>query len=195
LSSLELDKDANLDKNANIKNEQENEIDLEEAAAELAAAYAKMEKELVDVQVAKTEQDNQMLRLRADFDNFRKRTRQEKENWLLESNINICSQLLVVLDNFQRALAAFPKDEQKENYVAGIEMIYRQLNEILLARGMEKIPAVGEVFDPNWHEAIGQEVTKEPELDGIIATEEQTGYRIDSKLIRPSQVRVNKFEA
>ena len=128
-----------------------------------------------------------MKRLQADFENFRRRTRQEKEEL---SNLvvqDFIKELLPMLDNFDRAMAAEATDAAK--FQQGVEMIYNQLAEILKNRGMELIDTKEAKFDPNFHQAVMR--VENPELeDETIAMELQKGYMVKGKVIRPSMVQV-----
>ena len=128
-----------------------------------------------------------MKRLQADFENFRRRTRQEKEEL---SNLvvqDFIKELLPMLDNFDRAMAAEATDAAK--FQQGVEMIYNQLTEILKNKGMELIDTKDAKFDPNFHQAVMR--VENPELeDETIAMELQKGYMVKGKVIRPSMVQV-----
>ena len=128
-----------------------------------------------------------MKRLQADFENFRRRTRQEKEEL---SNLvvqDFIKELLPMLDNFDRAMAAEATDAAK--FQQGVEMIYNQLAESLKNRGMELIDTKEAKFDPNFHQAVMR--VENPELeDETIAMELQKGYMVKGKVIRPSMVQV-----
>ena len=128
-----------------------------------------------------------MKRLQADFENFRRRTRQEKEEL---SNLvvqDFIKELLPMLDNFDRAMAAEATDAAK--FQQGVEMIYNQLAEILKNRGMELIDTKEAKFDPNFHQAVMR--VENPALqDEAIARELQKGYMVKGKVIRPSMVQV-----
>lgn len=154
-----------------------------EQLARLAAAYGALEQQ-------KQELEGQMLRLQADFDNFRRRTRAEKEEWQQNNTAAFCGELLPVIDNFGRALQALKASEADPGHLAGVEMIARQLAELLAAKGVERIPALGEEFDPNWHEAIGQTVVEDEALVGKVTEEIQAGYRLGNKLLRVAMVHV-----
>ena len=128
-----------------------------------------------------------MKRLQADFENFRRRTRQEKEEL---SNLvvqDFIKELLPMLDNFDRAMAAEATDAAK--FQQGVEMIYNQLAEILKNRGMELIDTKEARFDPNFHHSVLR--VENPDLeDEAIAMELQKGYMVKGKVIRPSMVQV-----
>lgn len=159
------------------------ELSAEDALVKMAAAYAELEKKA-------QAQDEQMLRLQADFDNFRRRTRSEKDEWTRNITADFCSELLPVIDNFGRAIQALRQTGADEGHLQGVEMIARQLGELLIAKGVEKIPTVGEDFDPNWHEAVGRVEVEDEAQVGKVITEFQTGYRIGGKVLRVAMVQV-----
>lgn len=131
---------------------------------------------------------DRIKRLHADFDNFRRRTRQEKEELSAVVAQELIKDLLPLLDNFERALAADLSDESS-TLKEGVEMIYKQMFSILEKNGLEKIAAEGEMFDPNFHEAI-MRVADESKADDTIVEVLQTGYCVRGRVIRPSMVKV-----
>ena len=176
--------------------QEEAQVSAEEAAGAEAQAEAgndeaeaeqdpAAEAEALKVQLA--EGAERMKRLQADFENFRRRTRQEKEEL---SNLvvqDFIKELLPMLDNFDRAMAAEATDAAK--FQQGVEMIYNQLAEILKNRGMELIDTKEAKFDPNFHQAVMR--VENPDLeDEAIAMELQKGYMVKGKVIRPSMVQV-----
>ena len=157
------------------------EVEVQEAEekspeAEIEALNAKL-----------AENAERMKRLQADFENFRRRTRQEKEelsNMVIQGFI---TELLPLVDNFDRAMAAEATDAEK--FQQGVEMIYNQLTEILKNKGMEVIDVTDAKFDPNFHQAVMR--VQNPDLeDDTIAAELQKGYMVKGKVIRPSMVQV-----
>lgn len=132
---------------------------------------------------------NQTLRLQADFENFKRRTRLEREELLKYSNMELVKKLLPVLDNFERALDT--KDAQLESYAQGMSLIYRLLTETLNKEGLEPIASVGTEFDPNMHDAVMHEPNDEFDENSIIC-ELQKGYLFKEKLLRPAMVNVCK---
>ena len=127
------------------------------------------------------------MRLMADFQNYKKRTEKEKSDIYAYANEKIVTQLLEVLDNFERALSHECADE---GYAKGMEMIFRQLSDVLEKAGLEEIKALGEDFDPNFHNAVMTEDNADYE-SGKVTGVMQKGYRLNSKVIRPSMVKVN----
>ncbi len=133
------------------------------------------------------EKENRYLRLQADFENFRRRTRQEKEELGNLVTQNLLKDLLPFLDNFERALAA--ENSDAESLRAGVEMMYKQLVEALKKEGLEYIETKGKPFDPNFHQAVMRVEDAEKE-DGEIVAELQKGYMAKGRVIRPSMVQV-----
>ena len=133
------------------------------------------------------EKENRYLRLQADFENFRRRTRQEKEELAAVVTQNLLKDLLPFLDNFERALAA--ENSDAESLRAGVEMMYKQLVEALKKEGLEYIETKGKPFDPNFHQAVMRVEDAEKE-DGAIVAELQKGYMAKGRVIRPSMVQV-----
>lgn len=133
------------------------------------------------------EKENRYLRLQADFENFRRRTRQEKEELAAVVTQNLLKNLLPFLDNFERALAA--ENSDAESLRAGVEMMYKQLVEALKKEGLEYIETKDKPFDPNFHQAVMRVEDAEKE-DGEIVAELQKGYMAKGRVIRPSMVQV-----
>lgn len=131
---------------------------------------------------------DRVKRLQADFDNFRRRTRQEKEELSGFVIQNLIKELLPLLDNFERALAADTSVDHS-SFKNGIDMIYKQLFSILEKNGLETIQAVGEKFDPNFHEAV-MRVADDTKEDDTVAEELQRGYLVSGRVVRPSMVKV-----
>ena len=158
----------------------------DEAAVEAEAEQdPAAEAEALKVQLA--EGAERMKRLQADFENFRRRTRQEKEELSNMVVQDFIKELLPMLDNFDRAMAAEATDAAK--FQQGVEMIYNQLTDILKNKGMELIDTKDAKFDPNFHQAVMR--VENPDLeDEAIAMELQKGYMVKGKVIRPSMVQV-----
>lgn len=129
------------------------------------------------------------LRAQADYDNLRRRTQQEKEAQAKYAALPLIEKLLPALDNFERALAVSKDANDVESLAKGIEMVYQQIEQALGAEGLETIPALGEKFDPNLHQAVMQDDEGEAEA-GTITAEFQKGYRLKDKVIRPAMVKV-----
>ena len=123
------------------------------------------------------ESGDRFLRLQADFENFRKRVIKEREEIYTYSLEEIMTQLLPVIDNFERALESFKAGSLDEKYIEGLEMVYNNFIETLNKNGLSEIEALNCIFDPNFHHAVMQEVF-------------QKGYMLNSKVIRPCMVKV-----
>ena len=143
--------------------------------------------ELEDLKKQLSDGVERMKRLQADFENFRRRTRQEKEELSNMVVQDFIKELLPMLDNFDRAMAAEATDAVK--FQQGVEMIYNQLAEVLKAKGLEKIDTTDAKFDPNFHQAVMR--VENPDMeDEAIAMELQKGYMVKGKVIRPAMVQV-----
>jgi molecular chaperone GrpE len=127
-------------------------------------------------------------RLAADFENYKRRTRQELADRTQFANEELLLKLLPILDNFRRALDHTPEGVDRA-WVDGIKLVARQFEETLQQQGLSQISAVGEKFDPTQHEAIGSEETDEQE-EGTVVHEIQPGYRLHNRVLRPTLVKV-----
>jgi molecular chaperone GrpE len=127
-------------------------------------------------------------RLAADFENYKRRTRQELGDRTQYANEELLRKLLPILDNLRRALDHAPEGIDR-NWFDGLRMVVRQFEGVLQAQGISTIPAVGEKFDPSKHEAIASEETDEHE-EGTIVEEMQPGYRLHERVLRPTLVKV-----
>ena len=135
---------------------------------------------------------DQLLRRAAEFDNYRKRVERERREMADFAAQDLLLELLPVLDNFERALAAETRSGA-ETYRDGIELILKQLQELLRKRGVTPIHSLGTDFDPNVHQAIAHEVS-ERHREGEVIGELQRGYRLGSRLLREAMVKVAKRE-
>lgn len=132
---------------------------------------------------------NRYLRVQADFDNFRKRVRKEREDLLKYAVQPLAEGLLPAVDNLERALAAV-QDADGDSLAKGVDMVYRQILQILQQEGIVPIEAEGKPFDPQFHQAVMQE--ENPDFEsGIVTQELQKGYLLKDRVIRPSMVKVN----
>ncbi len=139
---------------------------------------------------------DRLLRTTADFDNFRKRATREKQEAIRFANESLMEKLLPVLDSFEMALSAANKAEASglESLQAGIGLVQQQLRSVLADAGLELVDATGQVFDPNLHEAVSQQETKDvPE--GQVVQQLRKGYKLKDRLLRPATVIVAKQPA
>ena len=136
---------------------------------------------------------NRLLRLQADFENFRRRTTTEKEQLSTFVTAGVVGKFLKVLDNFERAEASAAKATDMEAVITGMQMIRRQFEATFSELKVEEIPAQDQKFDPQFHEAVMR--GHNPELeDEIIDMVFEKGYKLGDKVIRHSKVRVNANE-
>lgn len=135
------------------------------------------------------ELEDKVKRQMAEFDNFRKRTEKEKAAMFETGAKSVIEKILPVVDNFERGLATVSGEEKGSPFVEGMEMTYRQLMEELEKMEVKPIPAVGEEFDPNFHNAVMQMESDEYE-SGVIAKELMKGYTYRDSVVRHSMVAV-----
>lgn len=146
------------------------------------------------VKDVKEEQDyaalwDKYIRLQAEFDNYKKRSFKEKVDFVKFANEGLITELLSILDNFERGIKSA---EQKKDYDLlhqGVDMISKQLHSLLETKGLSRIKSVGQKFDPHQHEAV--EVV-EGDDDGVVAEELQSGYFLSGRILRPAMVKVVK---
>jgi molecular chaperone GrpE len=134
-----------------------------------------------------------LVRTTADFDNFKKRAAREKQEAIRFANEGLIEKLVPVLDNFDMALTAVQNTgtDSAQSLQAGISMIFQQLKGVLTEAGLEEINATGQKFDPNWHEAVSQQESKDVS-EGQVLQQLRKGYKLRERLIRPATVIVAK---
>lgn len=175
-----------------LKNNSNEEIEEVEAATEAESKATTAEPdELTLLSQQLEEQKNDYLRLAAEFDNFRKRTRRDVSDIIKSANESLIIQLLDVLDNFERALKSHDENVDMEAYSRGIALVYDKLLSILSNAGLKRFDAVGEPFDPRFHEALLQVEAEDKEPD-TVANELLPGYTLNDKVIRHAKVGVTK---
>lgn len=165
--------------------------DAESAQAEEdinAGAEPEPEDEATEQQETSQEEESERyMRLMADFQNYKRRVENEKSDIYAYANEKLVTQLLEVLDNFERALEHEGEDA---GYAEGMNMIFKQLTDVLSKSGLEEIKALGEDFDPNFHNAVMTTDDSNYE-SGKVTNVMQKGYTLNGKVIRPSMVMVN----
>ncbi len=162
------------------------ETDIEKLEAEFEEYKVKMEAE---VEAAK----DRMLRVAADFDNYKKRAVREKNDFMKYVAEGFVTDLLPILDNLERATDATANANNAqdfESFCEGVKLIHKQLTDVLEKRNVTKIESVGKPFDPNVHEAVMQTKSDEFPAD-IVADEFQKGYMLHDRVIRPAMVSVS----
>lgn len=170
---------------------QEEEILKEEQAPEAAEAPKEAEApaasgELEALKKKAAEQEEKYLRLAAEYDNYRKRTAKEKENLWTEAKVDTVKTLLPVYDNLERAMNQETADEA---YKKGVEMTMNQLRELLDKLGVTEIPALGQPFDPNLHNAV-MHIEDENLGENVVAQVFQSGFQCGEKVVRFAMVQV-----
>nr|WP_231889898.1 nucleotide exchange factor GrpE [Bacillus sp. SJS] len=137
------------------------------------------------------ESESKLLRVQADFENYKRRARMDAESAQKYRAQNLISEILPALDNFDRALKVEASDEQTKSILQGMEMVHRQLVQALKSEGVEEIETVGKTFDPHLHQAVmqGEEEGFEP---NTVIEEFQKGYKLKDRVIRPSMVKVSQ---
>ena len=159
------------------------QVDLAEDVAEESGAAVE-----ADIKAAVAEMENRYLRLQADFDNYKRRTLQEKEQLAGFVKGDVMEDLFPVLDNFERALQVPATDETKA-FLEGFAMIQQNLMASLQKHGLAVIEAVGKPFDPNYQKAV-MRVPSDEYDDDTVCEVLQTGYTVDGRTVRPAMVKV-----
>ena len=147
---------------------------------------AKLNDDLNEQKKKTDEYFEHLKRNMAEFDNFKKRIVKEKDNMYQTVVSDVSSQMLPIIDNFEKAMETKTEDE---NFKNGMEMIYVQLKELLKRLGIEEIEAIGKTFDPNLHEAV-MHVEDEKYGEKEIVEELRKGYKLSDRVIRHSMVKV-----
>jgi molecular chaperone GrpE len=152
--------------------------------------------DLLKERLAKSEEqakevEDRLLRLAAEFDNYKKRMAKEFGYLIKNANENLMLQLLDTLDNFQRALDSAKNSDDYDSFHKGVELIHNHMKEILTKEGLKEIEALGKPFDPNFHEAVTQAESDQHD-EGIVMDEINKGYMLNDRLLRASKVVVSK---
>ena len=157
-------------------------LPVETPEGQLAAVTTERDQLLAE----KNELQDRLLRVRAEFENARRRTERERSEFLQFAAMDLVREILPVVDDFERALKVETADR---DYAKGVELIYQRLFETLKKMGLEPIEAEGKPFDPNVHQAVERVPTDAAE-DLTVLGEFQRGYNFKGKLLRPAMVRV-----
>ncbi len=134
---------------------------------------------------------SQLLRLKAEFDNYRKRVEKEKQERFLYGKQTVLSKIVEFTDIFDRAIEVSNDKRDIENILSGIALLRKEFYSFLEKEGIKFINSIGEKFDPNLHEVIGYEITEDKE-DDIVIKEIQKGYKFEDYVLRPAKVIVSK---
>lgn len=181
--------------------EEKKEMELEKSEAGIEETK-EVQIDLLKEQLEKTEKEykeleDRLLRVAAEFDNYKKRSVREFQSIVKNANEELITQLVETLDNFQRALDSASRSNSTKNsgdfdgFHKGVELIYQHFKDILAKEGLKEIKAIGEPFDPHLHEAVmQQESDKFPE--GTVMDEISKGYMLNDKVIKHTKVVVSK---
>ncbi|WP_407269494.1 nucleotide exchange factor GrpE [Radiobacillus sp. PE A8.2] len=191
-----MEEKENLHKTEAAENDQAQDI-VEEPEQELVDEVEQDDEEITseptELELLQQEKDEiyqRLLRIQAEYDNFRKRTQREKEADRKYKSQSLITELLPVLDNFERALSVEVKEDSLNGFIEGINMVYRQFSDALTKEGVEEIKTEGETFDPHLHQAVMM-VEEEGYDSNVVVEELQKGYQLKDRVIRPAMVKVN----
>lgn len=169
-----------------VKKEEQKEPKPKTEADPLKERLAKSEEQVKEL-------EDRLLRLAAEYDNYRKRTAREFECLCQNANENLILKLLDTLDNFERAFDSAKASNDYQNFREGVELVYTHMKDILTKEGLKEIEAIGKPFDPNFHEAVTQAESDKYE-EGMVMDQMTKGYMLNDRLLRASKVVVSKGE-
>ena len=164
-------------------------IEAESAEGEVTAGEPSLEDQLQEARDEAAKNLDSYLRAQAELANARKRFEKQRTQTYVNANSDMVARLLPVLDDFERAIETVPEEIAGDAWYEGIELVYRKLLGILTSLNVQEIEALGQPFDPNFHEALGVEPSEEVE-SGAVSRVMVKGYRLGDKVIRPSLVYV-----
>ncbi len=156
-------------------------------------ATSSLEGKVAEMESAAAETRDRYLRLAADFENYKKRTRQEQMETIQHASADLISRLLPVVDDLEKVLEHRPAGID-ESWLKGLELSVRKLEEVLGTHGLQPIESVGARFDPKLHEAVGHEESAEQPED-TVTSELRRGYRIRDRVVRPALVKLARRPA
>jgi molecular chaperone GrpE len=160
-----------------------------EETEELRKAFASLEHDFLRLKQERDELKDRYLRTLAEMDNLRKRVEREKAEFQSFALNAVLRDILAVVDNFARALAVTPSDQDGKSFQEGMELIHRQLLDFLAKNGVTPIETVGQAFDPTLHQAFESE-EGEDVGEPVVSAEMQKGYLLHGRLLRPALVKV-----
>lgn len=169
------------------KEQTEEESESDDSVSDEKKGFFKKKKDKKDEQIE--DLNDRLKRQMAEFDNFRKRSEKEKSQMYDMGAKTVVEKILPVVDNFERGLAAVPEENKEDAFVAGMDKIYKQMMTVLEEIGVKPIEAVGQEFDPNFHNAV-MHVEDEELGENVIAEELQKGYMYRDAVVRHSMVKV-----
>lgn len=158
-----------------------------EGTAEAEVVELSVEEQL---QAQVNEMENRLLRVQADYDNYRRRTQQEKEEFAKYASRAVIEKLLGTVDNLERALLASETNPDFDALKKGLDMVFKQFQQTLESEGLSAIESVGQPFNPDVHQAI-MTVDSDEHESGVVVEEVMKGYTLKDKVLRPAMVKVN----
>jgi molecular chaperone GrpE len=186
-------KGANQMTNKKIEKELMEEVEEKEKNSDEELIESNEDEELEEIEETKEEEQQddttkKLLRLQADFLNYKNRVEREKSRLYSSGIEDVICEFLPILDNFDRALNA---NEKSDSFKEGVQMIYSQFKQAMEKKGLKEIEAIGKHFDPNLHHAVAVEALDDVESN-IVVEVLQKGYVVNDKVIRPSMVKVSR---
>jgi molecular chaperone GrpE len=174
----------------NIKDFREN-VNNEDAERTNEEDMTLMQNELEDARAQTQIAIDKMMRLAAEFDNYKKRSAKEYENIRKYAAENLLKELLPIVDNFERAIESANESKDFDSFIEGVKLILNQMINLLEKEGVTMIKSVGEIFDPNVHEAV-MHVASDEYPENVVVQELQKGYILKDRVVRPAMVSVSK---
>jgi len=145
-----------------------------------------------ELRIELQEQKDKFIRLYAEFDNFKRRNARERVELIQTAGREVISSLLEVLDDCDRAEKQLHKSDNLDQVKEGVQLVFNKLRNTLQARGLKEMKSIGEIFNPDFHEAITEIPVTDPAMEGRIVDEVEKGYYLNDKIIRFSKVVVGK---
>ena len=177
--------------NSTSMDDTSNKEETEDQTAALQAEIEALRKKVSDLEEENSQLKDQYLRKQADFENFRKRMFREKEEAIKYANSNLLSDLITIIDDFERAIKAGAEATDVESFRAGIEMIEKQFTGMLERKyGLKRFDSEGEEFDPEKHEAINTEESSDHDTP-VVLEDYQKGYLLHDRVLRHAKVKVS----
>lgn len=155
---------------------------------ELEEAVNTLEKEIIELEKQKNDWEEKAKKIKADFENYKKKEKERKKEWRKLAEKDLAEELIEIMDNLERAIASA---DDNSGIVQGVKMVADQLYEKLENKGLKKIDAVGEEFDPEMHKAVE---SRPDEEDNKVLEQKRKGYMFDDKVLREAEVVVSKKE-
>lgn len=181
-----------MDKEKNVNEEKEEVLtEKEEIITEEVSEVQKLENKVKELEEELAKAKNDYFKAYADAENMKRRYAQDYQNSMKYRIQSFASEVIPVLDNFERALSQKSENEEVKNYTKGFEMIHSQLVTLLKNEGVEEIEALNLPFDPAWHQSIMSEAREGVE-SGIVLEVLQKGYKLKDRVLRASLVKISE---